>query len=117
MLVGTVAKLLNSGREPDETLVAVAGALQTGLPAEHVALWYRDTRTGSFRSAGWPAHAYGKVVESLEAVELLDEAPLLPPPLAAPVPFPDDCDVVWAVGLKVGSLVALDDAVVDVVDG
>jgi two-component system, NtrC family, sensor kinase len=68
-LVGTVAKLLNSGREADDTLVAVAGALQTGLPAEQVALWYRDTRTGSFRAAGSPAQANGKVVESLEALD------------------------------------------------
>jgi hypothetical protein len=68
-LVGTVAKLLNSGREADDTLVAVAGALQTGLPAEQVALWYRDTRTGAFRAAGSPAQANGKVVESLKALD------------------------------------------------
>jgi two-component system, NtrC family, sensor kinase len=68
-LVGTVAKLLNSGQEADDTLVAVASALQTGLPADQVALWYRDTRTGSFRAAGSPAQANGKVVESLDAVD------------------------------------------------
>jgi two-component system NtrC family sensor kinase len=49
-----VAKLLNSGREADETLAGVAGALQSALPAERVALWYRDPQTGSFRAVGSP---------------------------------------------------------------
>jgi two-component system, NtrC family, sensor kinase len=64
-LVGTVAKLLNSGREADETLAEVAGALQSGLPAERVALWYRDHQTGSFRAVGSPDGGR-RAIDSLE---------------------------------------------------
>jgi two-component system, NtrC family, sensor kinase len=49
-----VAKLLNAGQEADETLAAVADALQTGLPAQRVVIWFRDVQTGSFRAVAVP---------------------------------------------------------------
>jgi PAS domain S-box-containing protein len=49
-----VAKLLNAGQEADETLAAVADALQTGLPAQKVVIWFRDAQTGSFRAVAVP---------------------------------------------------------------
>jgi two-component system, NtrC family, sensor kinase len=49
-----VAKLLNAGREADETLAAVAEALKAGLPAQKVLIRFRDVRTGSFRAVSAP---------------------------------------------------------------
>jgi two-component system NtrC family sensor kinase len=65
ILVGTVAKLLNTSREADQTLAEVAGALQSGLPAERVALWYRDPQTGSFRVVGSPDRSR-RTIDSLQ---------------------------------------------------
>ncbi|HEY3012888.1 MAG TPA: PAS domain-containing protein, partial [Gemmatimonadales bacterium] len=53
-LVGQVAKLLNTGSEADGTLAAVAKALQTGLPADRVVLWFRDPQTSGFRAVASP---------------------------------------------------------------
>jgi two-component system NtrC family sensor kinase len=49
-----VARLLNTGQEAGETLAAVATALQAGLPAQKVVIWFRDVQTGSFRAAAAP---------------------------------------------------------------
>jgi two-component system, NtrC family, sensor kinase len=65
-LVGSVAKLLNSGREADETLAAVAGALRSGLLAERVAIWYRDPQSGSFRVVGNTDGTSPPRIDSLE---------------------------------------------------
>jgi PAS domain S-box-containing protein len=50
-----VAKLLNGGREAAETLAEVADELRAQLPAERVALWFRDAQTGRFRAVASPA--------------------------------------------------------------
>jgi two-component system NtrC family sensor kinase len=52
-----VAKLLNGGREAAETLAEVAAALRSRLPAERVALWFRDAQTGRFRTVASPPAA------------------------------------------------------------
>jgi two-component system NtrC family sensor kinase len=70
-LVRDVAKLLNSGGEADETLAGIAVALQTGLSAEQILLWYRDAQTGRFRTTGSPASGNGRSLESLN--ELLSD--------------------------------------------
>jgi hypothetical protein len=53
--VGAVAKLLNGGRDAAETLAEVAAELRSQLPAERVALWFRDAQTGRFRAVVSPA--------------------------------------------------------------
>lgn len=42
-LLGRVARILNSGLPPDDTLGSVAGAVQQGLRLEAVCIWRRDT--------------------------------------------------------------------------
>src|SRR3954447_16047940 len=54
-LVGQAAKLLKSGGEPAEALAAVAELLRTGLQADRVMVWFRDTQTSEFRSVSSPA--------------------------------------------------------------
>jgi two-component system NtrC family sensor kinase len=49
-----VAKLLNAGQEAHKTLPAVAAALQAGLQAQKVVIWFRDVQTGSFRAVAAP---------------------------------------------------------------
>jgi PAS domain S-box-containing protein len=62
-----VAKLLNVGQEAEQTLAAVAGVLQAGLPAQNVVIWFRDVRTGSFRAvAAPPADASLQTTDNLE---------------------------------------------------
>jgi PAS domain S-box-containing protein len=65
-----VAKLLNEEREPDDTLVAVAQVLQHGLPAERVAIWFRDTQTGRFRAVAVPPGSAPALTDSLENLPL-----------------------------------------------
>ena len=66
-LVGQVAKLLNAGREAEETLAAVADLLRTGLPADRVDIWFRDVQTGGFRAVGAPSIDGGPaLIESLQ---------------------------------------------------
>jgi two-component system NtrC family sensor kinase len=66
-LVGQVAKLINAGHEADETLAAVADLLRTGLPADWVAVWFRDAQTSSFRAVGSPTvDASPRRTDSLE---------------------------------------------------
>jgi two-component system NtrC family sensor kinase len=65
-LVGQVAKLLNAGHEAEDTLKAVAGALQAALPADRVIIWFRDARTGFFRAVAAPARdGAPRLIESL----------------------------------------------------
>jgi PAS domain S-box-containing protein len=68
-LIGSVAQLLNAGQEPVETLTAVAQALQEGLPAERVAVWFRDSQTGRFRAtAAPPGDGAATLTDPLEAL-------------------------------------------------
>ena len=61
-----MAKLLNGGQEADETLEAVAQALQRGLPADRVVIWFRDTHTGRFRGVEAPPGNTALLIDSLE---------------------------------------------------
>jgi two-component system, NtrC family, sensor kinase len=68
-LVGRIARLLNAGREDDETLAGVAESLHTGLGVAQAAIWFRDTQTGCFRVIACPsASAPPLLVDSLEAI-------------------------------------------------
>jgi two-component system, NtrC family, sensor kinase len=49
-LVGAIAKLLNSGRAAEEVLAGVAEALRTGLPANRVAIWVRESNASTVRA-------------------------------------------------------------------
>jgi two-component system, NtrC family, sensor kinase len=70
-LIGSVAQLLNRGQEPDETLAAVAQALQQGLPANRVVIWFRDTQTGRFRATAAPlGDGAPQLTDSLEKLPL-----------------------------------------------
>ena len=67
--MGEVARLLNTAREADEALIAVADRLRAGLGAQCVAIWFRDAQTGKFRAVGAPASSDGpRMVDSLENV-------------------------------------------------
>ena len=61
-----MAKLLNGGREAADTLAEVATALRSRLPAERVALWFRDAQTGRFRAVASPAAAEQPGSDGLE---------------------------------------------------
>jgi two-component system, NtrC family, sensor kinase len=66
-LVGRIAKLLNAGREADETLAAVAGLLQSELPAERVVIWFRGAQSSSFGAVSAPApDGSPQLIESLQ---------------------------------------------------
>lgn len=47
-LVGQIARILNSGLAPDETLRVVAATIQGSLPAERVTVWRREANVSSF---------------------------------------------------------------------
>ena len=53
-LVGTIAQLLNSGRAAEEVLAGVAEALRTGLPADRVAIWVRESNASTVRAVTAP---------------------------------------------------------------
>lgn len=53
-LVGAVAKLLNAGLGPDETLAAVADLLRERLQADSVAIWLRESHATRFRAITSP---------------------------------------------------------------
>jgi len=68
-LVGAVAKLLNEGLGTEATLAAVAETLRRGLPAEAVAVWFREHGTPAFRWVQAPPTPDGPAsVRSLDAV-------------------------------------------------
>jgi two-component system NtrC family sensor kinase len=68
-LVGQAAKLLKSGGEADEALAAVAELLRTGLQADRVMVWFRDTQTSEFRSVSAPLVENEPVpMESVQAI-------------------------------------------------
>ncbi len=53
-LVAQVARILNSGLAPDETLRVVAATLRRALPAEHVVIWRRETNQSTFAGISVP---------------------------------------------------------------
>jgi len=68
-LVGQVARVLNSGLAPDETLRVVVATLRGGLGARRVVIWRRDANNSTFAGVSLPSGEH-------QAVSL-DE---LPPP-------------------------------------
>ncbi len=70
-LVAAVAKLLNEGLGTEVTMAAVAESLRRGLPAEAVAVWFREHGTPVFRSLQAPPGSGDPTpVRSLDAVPL-----------------------------------------------
>jgi two-component system NtrC family sensor kinase len=67
-LVGSVAKLLNSGQPVEEILVGIADELRGGLPADAVTIWFRDDVTGLFRSVAAPPSAGTPLLNSLDSL-------------------------------------------------
>ena len=67
-VIGSVAQLLNRGQEAEETLRAVAQAVQQGLAADRVVIWFRDTQTGRFRGAEAPPGSASLLADSLEKI-------------------------------------------------
>ena len=68
-LVGQAAKLLKSGGEAGEALAAVAELLRTGLQADRVMLWFRDTQTSGFRSVSAPlVESQPVAIDSVQAI-------------------------------------------------
>jgi len=68
-LVGQAAKLLNAGGEAGEALAAVAELLRTGLQADRVMLWFRDTQTSGFRSVSAPlVESQPVAIDSVQAI-------------------------------------------------
>ena len=57
-LVGQVARILNSGLGPDETLRVVAATLQGGLPARQVLVWRRESNASTFSGVAVPTGEY-----------------------------------------------------------
>jgi two-component system NtrC family sensor kinase len=58
-LVGRVARLLNTGLGPEDTLAAVAEALRHGLGAVSVQLWLREPNATTLRAIGAPPPSGG----------------------------------------------------------
>ena len=53
-LIGQIARILNSGLAPDETLRVVAATLQGGLPARQVVVWRRESNASTFAGVAMP---------------------------------------------------------------
>jgi two-component system NtrC family sensor kinase len=70
-LVGQLARVLNSGLAPDETLRVVVASLQGGLGAKRVVIWRREANAATFAGVTLPTGEH-------EAVSL-DELPPLNP--------------------------------------
>jgi two-component system, NtrC family, sensor kinase len=60
-LIGQIARILNSGLAPDETLRVVAATLQGGLPARHVVVWRRESNASTFAGVAMPTGEYAAV--------------------------------------------------------
>ena len=77
-LVGLVARTLNSGAAPDETLLAVARQIHEHLGLQSVAIWRRDPNASSFS-------AVSSVRRPAAAVTLEDLPPIRPATRRAPL--------------------------------
>ncbi|MGH7561722.1 MAG: two-component system sensor histidine kinase NtrB [Gemmatimonadales bacterium] len=60
-LVAQVARILNSGLTPDETLRVVAATLQKALPADHVVIWRREANASTFAGISVPTGEHAAV--------------------------------------------------------
>ncbi|HET9276113.1 MAG TPA: ATP-binding protein [Gemmatimonadales bacterium] len=60
-LVAQVARILNSGLAPDETLRVVAATLRNALPAESVVVWRREANASTFGGVSVPTGEYAAV--------------------------------------------------------
>jgi len=58
-LVGRIARLLNTGLGPEETLSSVADVLRQGLQVESVQLWLREPNATTLRAIGAPPQTGG----------------------------------------------------------
>ncbi|MGH7703288.1 MAG: ATP-binding protein [Gemmatimonadales bacterium] len=67
-LVSTVARLLNSGLAPEETLAGVAETIRTGLTAATVSIWLREPNATTLRVISAPASPEPSSVVSFEAL-------------------------------------------------
>ncbi|HEX7023897.1 MAG TPA: ATP-binding protein [Gemmatimonadales bacterium] len=71
-LVGQIARILNSGLAPDETLRVVAATLQGGLPARHVVIWRRESNASTFGGVAIPTGEHAAI--SLDDLPARDAA-------------------------------------------
>jgi two-component system NtrC family sensor kinase len=53
-LLGQIARILNSGLAPDETLRVVAATIQGALPAARVVIWRREANASTFAGVSVP---------------------------------------------------------------
>ena len=53
-LIGRIARLLNTGLGPEDTLASVAEALRQGLGVESVQLWLREPNATTLRAIAAP---------------------------------------------------------------
>lgn len=68
-LVGSVARLLNSGIETEAALGAVAETLRRGLPARSISLWMRGPGATTFSAiSAPPTREPARMVEALESL-------------------------------------------------
>jgi two-component system NtrC family sensor kinase len=58
-LIGTIARMLNTGLAAEATLASVADALRRGLGASQVQLWLREPNATTLRAIGAPMPAAG----------------------------------------------------------
>ena len=69
-LLGQVARILNSGLPPDDTLTSVAAVVQRGLPLDSVCIWRRDASANRCSGISSPARSV--------TADSLDRLPPLP---------------------------------------
>jgi two-component system, NtrC family, sensor kinase len=67
-LIGTVARLLNQGLAPEETLAKVAEALCQGLPARSAAIWLREPNATTVKAIEHPRTPAPRTSRSLAAM-------------------------------------------------
>ncbi|NOT07084.1 MAG: PAS domain-containing protein [Gemmatimonadales bacterium] len=70
-IVAQIARILNSGLPPDETLRVVAATMQRGLAAKRVTVWRRDPNASAFAGVSVPTGEHAAVS--------LDDLPATPP--------------------------------------
>ncbi|HEV8358705.1 MAG TPA: ATP-binding protein [Gemmatimonadales bacterium] len=109
-LIGQVARILNSGLGPDETLRVVAATVRAGLPAKSVVIWRREANASTFAGVTVPTGEHAAFsLDDLPAAEAgTRRFPLVhggarlgvleigfgrPDPAPDPAPIPVLCDL------------------------
>jgi two-component system NtrC family sensor kinase len=69
-LVGSIAKLLNAGLGTEATLTAVTETLRTGLGAQSVTVWLRESGATAFRAVSAPPAASSVLFQSPDSIPL-----------------------------------------------